>query len=132
PNLTSRVRDPFPEDGGAGREETRDGGAGREGASETRNWRPRSDDLAARGYGVAVRHIVDGVGGLLPLFVSLRRLLTGVSCDLFKCSSSMTVPNDDQHCSSSRKLAAVHRLQLCHNNLVVSISLVVTVYLSSV
>ncbi|CAN6293689.1 unnamed protein product, partial [Urochloa humidicola] len=90
---TSRVRDPFPEDGGAGREETRDGGAGREGASETRSWRPRSDDPAARGYGVAARHIVDGVGGLLPLFVSLRRLLTGVLFDLFKCSSSMTVPN---------------------------------------
>ncbi|CAN6272945.1 unnamed protein product, partial [Urochloa humidicola] len=71
-------------DDGAGREKTCDGGAGREGASETRSWRPRSDDptarvgrVATRGDGVAARHILDGVGGLLPFFVSLRRLLTG-------------------------------------------------------
>ncbi|CAO2201018.1 unnamed protein product, partial [Urochloa humidicola] len=70
-------------DGGTGRKETRDGGAGREGASETRSWGPRSDDpaarvgrVAARGNGVAARHILDSVGGLLPFFVSLRRLLT--------------------------------------------------------
>ncbi|CAN6217544.1 unnamed protein product, partial [Urochloa humidicola] len=75
-----------PRDGGAWRRETRDGGAGREGASETRSWRSRSDDpaarvgrVAARGNGVAARHILDGVDGLLPFFVSLRRLLTDFS-----------------------------------------------------
>ncbi|CAO2047140.1 unnamed protein product, partial [Urochloa humidicola] len=80
-------------DGGTGRKETRDGGAGREGASETRSWRPRSDDPAARGNGVAARHILDSVGGLLPFFVSLRRLLT-VTCRTQFCGTE-TVPGQE-------------------------------------
>ncbi|CAN6192417.1 unnamed protein product, partial [Urochloa humidicola] len=67
------------------RETRRDGGAGRDG--ETLRWRSRGDEtaaragrVAARGRGVAARHILDSDGDRNPFFIcSLRHLLADSS-----------------------------------------------------